>query len=417
MLLIQLYLRALGGIFLGLALTTSLLSAGAAVLAGSAESSAGPSAAQEPVLHRYEFSEVHMGTRFRLVLYAADETTARLAARAAFARVAQLDRILSDYRADSELMRLCQKAGGPPVPVSEDLFLVLYRAQQISQLTQGALDVTVGPLVRLWRRARRTRRLPDPQEEEQARKRVGYRYLRLDPEHRTVQLLLMGMLLDVGALAKGYAVEEMLAVLRRYGITRALAAASGDIAVGDPPPASAGWKIGLAPLRDPEAEPQYYLLLQHAAVSTAGDAYQHVEINGVRYSHILDPRTGKPLTGRRSVSVVAPDGTTADGLDTALCVLGPQASLALIERLDAAACLFVQEGPRGVETYVSRRFGRYLHPDSPPPPGIVRPQKQKADLWRSHPPLPGHVPGLCQIDSKSARTGSRAECSCLFYSP
>jgi thiamine biosynthesis lipoprotein len=312
-----------------------------------------------PRLTRYTFTEVHMGTRFRIVLYARDDATAKLAARAAFARAAELDAIMSDYKADSELMRLCKQAGGPPVPVSADLFAILYRSQDVARRSKGAFDVTVGPLVRLWRRARKTRRLPDPKDLEEALKRVGYDKMRLDAERRTVQLLVAGMLLDLGGIGKGYAVEEMLAVLRRYGITRALVQASGDIAVGDAPPDAKGWKIGLAPLRDPDAEPDHYLLLEHAAVSTAGDARQHVEIDGKRYSHIIDPRTGQAVVGRSSVSVIAPDGTTTDGLDTALSVMGPEAGLALVEATDAAACIFVREGKGGLETYKSKRLPRY----------------------------------------------------------
>jgi thiamine biosynthesis lipoprotein len=314
-----------------------------------------------PELRRYTFTEVHMGTRFRIVLYAADEATAKLAAKAAFARAAQLDEIMSDYKPASELMRLCKQAGGPPVPVSDDLFAILYRSQEISRRTKGAFDVTVGPLVRLWRRARRTRQLPDPKEIEKALKLVGYEKMRLDPQRQTVQLLVAGMLLDLGGIAKGYAIEEMLAILRRYGITRALVQASGDIAVADPPPGKAGWKIGLAPLLKPTAEPEHYLLLHHAAISTAGDAEQHVEIGGKRYSHIIDPRTGMPVLGRSSVSVIAPDGTTTDGLDTGLDVLGPKAALEIIEQTDAAACIFVREGKNGVETFVSKRFAQYEH--------------------------------------------------------
>jgi thiamine biosynthesis lipoprotein len=322
--------------------------------------------AAEPRLTRCSFTEVHMGTRFRIVLYAPDEAAARLAARAAFRRAAELDNIMSDYKPDSELMRLCGQAGGPPVRVSEDLFAILYRSQDVARRSHGAFDVTVGPLVRLWRRARRTRRLPDRKEIEKALKLVGYDKLRLDPVRRTVQLLLAGMLLDLGGIAKGYAVEEMLAVLRRYGITRALVAASGDIAAADAPPGAAGWKVGIAPLRDPDAVPDHYLLLRHAAVSTAGDARQHVEIGGKRYSHIIDPRTGMPVIGRSSVSVIAPDGTTTDGLDTALSVMGPKAGLVLVEATDAAACIFMREGKSAVETFTSRRFRRYEYRrDSP----------------------------------------------------
>ena len=123
-----------------------------------------------------------MGTAFRVILYAPDEAAARRAARAAFERVAALDGIMSDYRPASELMRLCQKAGGEPVPVGEELFFVLSRAQEVSRLSGGAFDVTVGPVVKLWRRARRTQRLPDPAQLAEALQRVGYDKVRLDPK-------------------------------------------------------------------------------------------------------------------------------------------------------------------------------------------------------------------------------------------
>jgi FAD:protein FMN transferase len=312
----------------------------------------------EPALRRFTFTERHMGTLFEIVLYAPSEAVAKDAARAAFARIAELDGIMSDYRPASELMQLCKKAGGPPVPVSADLFDILARSQEIARLSGGAFDVTVGPVVRLWRRARRTRRLPDPEELARARARVGYDKIRLDTIRRTVQLTLEGMLLDLGAIAKGYAAEAALEVLRRYGITRALVAASGDIAAGDPPPGARGWKVGIAPL-EPGAQPSRFVLLNHAAVSTAGDTEQFVEINGKRYSHIVDPHTGMGLTRRSSATVVARDGTTSDGLDTAVSVLGARKGLALVDGIDGAALFYVERTERGLETVVSKRFKEY----------------------------------------------------------
>jgi thiamine biosynthesis lipoprotein len=300
-----------------------------------------------------------MGTRFTITLYAADEEAARRAAAAAFARAAELDRIMSDYKQTSELMQLCKKAGGPPVPVSEDLFKVLTKAQEVAKLTGGALDVTVGPLVRLWRRARRTRELPDPAELKRALALVGYDKIRLDPKGRTVQLLVMGMLLDLGAIAKGYAAQALLELLQRQGFSRALVAAGGDIAAGDPPPGAKGWKVGVAPLEDPNAPPKRFVLLKNAAVSTAGDAEQWVVIGGKRYSHIVDPKTGMGLTTRISVTVVARDGTTSDAWDTALCVVGPERGLKLIEAIDGAAALFVIGTEKGQVTHASKRWAQY----------------------------------------------------------
>jgi thiamine biosynthesis lipoprotein len=307
---------------------------------------------------RFEFSERHMGTVFRIVLYAADEADARKAAKQAFARTAELDGIMSDYKPASELMRLCKKAGGEPVPVSEDLFKILQRAEDIWRRSDGAFDVTVAPVVRLWRRARRTGEMPDPEELRRALAKVGFRNVRLNRMNRTVQLLLMGMLLDLGGIAKGYAAEEMLALLRRLGIMRALVAAGGDIVVGDPPPGAKGWKIGVAPLEDPNAKPSRYLLLKNAGVSTSGSSEQYVVIGGKRYSHIVDPKTGIGVTTQSSVTVVKPGGT-ADGLASPVCVLGPERGLKMIESIEGAAALIVVADGKGQKTYVSKRFPQY----------------------------------------------------------
>src|ERR1051325_291994 len=301
-----------------------------------------------------------MGTTFRIVLYAKDEATAKAAAKAAFARVAELNSIMSDYQPTSELMKLCVKAGGEPVEVSADLFAVLQKADEFSKLTDGALDVSVGPIVRLWRKARRTRELPKAEEIKKALELVDYRKIKLDSQRRTVQLMIVGMLLDLGSIAKGYAADAVLAILRQHGITRALVAAGGDIAVGDAPPDAAGWKGGIAPLKNPDAPPEHYLLVTNAGVSTAGDAEQFVEIAGKRYSHIVDPKTGLGLVGRRSVTVVAPNATTSDGLDTGLCVLGVERGLKIVEARNDVAAIFVFETGKGVETTMSKRFAKYL---------------------------------------------------------
>jgi FAD:protein FMN transferase len=317
---------------------------------------AATSPARAEPLTRYTYTEPHMGTRFKLVLYAADEATANRAAKAAFARVAALDATMSDYKPASELMRLCQKAGGDPVPVSDDLFRVLKKAQEVARLSDGAFDVTVGPVVRLWRQARKKRELPDPDTLRRALALVGYQKMKLDEQARTVQLLQPGMLLDLGGIAKGYTADAVLAVLRQHGITRALIAAGGDIAVGAPPPDAEGWTIGIAPLEDPDSKPKRFLLLHDAAVSTSGDAEQYVEIGGKRYSHIVNPRTGLGLIGRMSVTVVARHGIDADSLTKVVAVLGPERGLPLIEATEGAAAFAVRQTEKGLETVTSKSF-------------------------------------------------------------
>jgi thiamine biosynthesis lipoprotein len=323
-------------------------------------------AADEPALQRLNYTEPHMGTLFHLTLYAPNQAEGDAAAKAAFARVAELDGIMSDYRATSELMQLCQKAGGDPVRVSEELFFVLARAQQVSGRSEGAFDVTVGPVVKLWRRARRTQQLPDHKDLAEALALVGWDKVKLDEKARTVQLTKAGMQLDLGGIAKGYTGDEVLAVLRRHKITRALVAAGGDIVAGDAPPDAKGWSIGIAPLEDPNNKPTRYLILHNAAVSTSGDAEQYVEIDGKRYSHIVDPRTGIGLVGRMSVSVVAPHGIIADSLTKVAAVLGPEKGLPIIEEEEGTAALMIRRTDKGEETIASKRFAQVPQKEAAP---------------------------------------------------
>ena len=220
-------------------------------------------------------------------------------------------------------------------------------------------DVSISPVVRLWRKARKTGKLPDPQELKKALALVDFRKIKLDPNGRRVQLLLIGMLLDLGGIAKGYTADAALAVLRKHGIRSALVAAGGDVAVSDPPPGAKGWKITVAGLKGANDPLARQILLSNMAVSTAGDLYQNVEIDGKRYSHIIDPKTGIGLVGRRSVTIIAPEGSLADGLDTAICVMGAERGLKLIEALDNVAGIMFFETANGVEVRVSKRFARY----------------------------------------------------------
>jgi thiamine biosynthesis lipoprotein len=333
------------------------LGAGAALAAG-AKAEDGNSATGDVALDKFQSSEIHMGVDFTIVLYAPDQKAANRAFRAAFDRIEQLNKVMSDYDPESELSRLSDASPTPaPVPLSDDLFHVLWRANSWSEKTGGAFDVTVGPVVRLWRRARRRRQLPSKQRLEEARKAVGYRNLRLNPDKQTAAMLKADMRLDLGGIAKGYAVDEALRTLRGLGIRRALVNGSGDIGAGDPPPGKPGWTVGVAPLK-PGGKPSLLLSIADQAVATSGDAFQYVEIDGRRYSHIVDPHTGLGLSDHSSVTIVAPKCTTADALASSVSVLGPRKGLALVERTKDAAALIVRKPGKKVETYRSERFDR-----------------------------------------------------------
>lgn len=313
---------------------------------------------------RFEFHEPHMGTDTRIVVYADDERTASLAARAAFDRVEALNAALSDYTPTSELMKLSARAGQGPVAVSDDLFRVLAASQDIALRSDGAFDVTCGPLTRLWRRARHVSEVPATARVDEARALTGFRALHLDTTARTATLTRPGMSLDVGGIAKGYAAEEALQVLASHGLHRALVAVGGDIAVADPPPDREGWLIDVATLDPAEASPGP-ILLRNAAVSTAGDAEQWFTAGGVRYSHILDPRTGWPMTIRSTTTVIARHGLDADGLDTTAAVLGIERGLALVEATPGAAVFMMRVEPDGqTAVRTSSRWPPRGHPHS-----------------------------------------------------
>jgi thiamine biosynthesis lipoprotein len=319
---------------------------------------------REPAFGRYEYQRPEMGVPFRIVLYAADQNTANAAAEAAFQRIAQLNAIMSDYEEDSELSRLSRSSGiGRPVRVSDDLWFVLKRAQELAERSGGAFDVTVGPFVNLWRRARRQHQLPEPSRLAQARAAVGYWHMRLDPKQQSIRLLVPNMRLDLGGIAKGYAVDQALEVLRHHGAPSALVEGGGDLGVSHPPPGKKAWRIELSSLDVSNAPPVQYVLLKNAALSTSGDLYQHLEIDGRRYSHIVDPRTGIGLTDHSIVNVIAPRSITADSLTKVVSVLGPAKGLALIEKTPKVAARVIRAPGDRLEIAESSRFADFYEQD------------------------------------------------------
>src|SRR5688572_4691893 len=216
-------------------------------------------------------------------------------------------------------MRLCARAGQGPVKVSDELFTMLSHAQEVARRSGGAFDVTVGPYVQLWRAARKTKQLPAPDALAEARRVVGWERVKLDAANRTVELTTPGMRLDLGGVAKGYAGDEAIRVLREHGIRSALFEAGGDIVVGDAPPGQDGWSVQII---GTETSPTRTVELANRGISTSGDTEQFLEINGTRYSHVVDPRTGLGLTQRYAATVIGRDGITSDALSTAACVLG-----------------------------------------------------------------------------------------------
>jgi thiamine biosynthesis lipoprotein len=287
-----------------------------------------------------------MGTMFKIILYAPDQAVAEEAADSAFARIDELNTILSDYIETSELNRLAKTSGtDTSVAVSDELFYVISEAQAVSQKTGGAFDITIGPYVQLWREMNRQSeygdiQLPDPSTLEKASQSVGFQHIKIDTIEKRIALTQPGTELDLGGIAKGYTTDEALKVLQSFGIQSALVDAGGDITLGEPPPGKSGWQVSV-PYHASEEKMDYLsFTLFNRAIATSGDLFQFVEIDGERYSHIINPHTGLGLTNQSMVTVIAPDGITADSYASALSVLGPERGMELLESIPGIMARF-----------------------------------------------------------------------------
>jgi FAD:protein FMN transferase len=312
---------------------------------------------------RYEFTSIHMGTQFQIVLYAEEEETAREAARASFERVEELNSIMSDYEEDSELNRLSRTSGsGEAMPVSEPLFRILDKSLHISEITGGMFDITVGPFTRLWRGLNRMQdpEMPDQTELNRLAERVGYEYIGLDEYARSVKLHRPDMQLDLGGIAKGYAADEVLNVLGEYGIHSALVNAGGDITIGAAPPGRDAWEVAVPLQREAGASEHFGLKLSGTSVSTSGNLYQYLEIDGTKYSHIIDPRTGLGVTQQVQATVIAPDGASADAWASALNIMDPADGIRLINQQEGLEAYIERIDEGEISTWISEGFSNYV---------------------------------------------------------
>lgn len=307
-------------------------------------------------LQRHEFARVCMGVEARVVLYAPDRSRAEAAAGVAFAELARLDAMMSDYRESSELSEVARRAGLDWVGVSPEMIEVLETAIEVSSASGGAFDVTAAPLTRAWREARRTGRIPDGLAS--LRERTDWNAIEIDGGR--VRLARKGMALDLGGIAKGYAAERAVQILRLAGYTRAMVALAGDVAVGDAPPGEAGWRIEVRPSKD--GDPIGVLSLVRVSVSTSGDSEQFIEIDGHRYSHIVDPRTGLGSERQVAATVVAPSGAVADALATAACLLSVEQASGMLRAFPGAGAVVVDE--RGMNVLGVRGVLRWHEPPS-----------------------------------------------------
>jgi thiamine biosynthesis lipoprotein len=268
---------------------------------------------------RYTFERGLMGSPFKIILYAPNDSLANLAAETAFKRIEDLNALLSDYRDDSEINRVSAQSGSKNwLPVSKDLFDILYVSDDVSRKTDGAFDATLGPIVQEWRRATRKGYLPDKDMISVALSKTGYKNIKFDTTANRIKLLKKGMRLDIGGLGKGFAADEAIKVLKQFGITSAMIDAGGKLALMDAPPGEKGWKIVISTGKDSIQTITY----ANVGIATSGPTYRYLEYDGKKYSHIVNPKTGIGLLFHLRTTVISPNATEADALATAFSVSG-----------------------------------------------------------------------------------------------
>lgn len=306
-----------------------------------------------------------MGTFARVVAVAADSNTAKGCIEAAFAEIEKVDKLMSYHKSDSEISELNRDGFRRAVKVSKSTYEVLQRSIEFSKLSGGAFDVTVGPLVDLWHSAQDTNSLPTDAELQQARSRVGYDKLILDANEMNVRFAIEGMRVDLGGIAKGYAIDKAVEAMQRGGAVGGMVDIGGEVRCFSLPPADQKkWRIGLqAPDKAKDGfnagVPLLVLNLTDAAVATSGHYRRFVTIGGKRYSHIIDPESGHSSESLASVTIISKSAINADALATAVSVMGVEKGLALIKTMPETEAILITSAPKykiiktsGAEKYI-----------------------------------------------------------------
>lgn len=310
-------------------------------------------------------SRLVMGTIAHIIAVAPNQRTANKSIEAAFEQLRNIETLMSYHKDDSELANVNRNAFKAPVKVSSQTFEVLQKSIEFSSLSDGAFDITVGPLVDLWRQAGETNSVPTDAKLAEARAKVGYEKLILDANEKTVQFALEGMNLDLGGIAKGYGIDKAVEAMQSCGATGGMVDVGGNIRCFGRPKEKPHWLIGLQNPNEIEnrnlsavrvaeskiensidaGKPLLILKLNDASVATSGHYQRFALIQGKKYSHIIDPGSGSGSNKLASVTIIAKDATTADALSTAVIVLGDEKGLALIKKLPETEAILITSPP------------------------------------------------------------------------
>jgi len=300
-----------------------------------------------------------LGTSMKVLVHTESREKAKESIEAVIRRVQEIERKMSRFNPESELFRLNRTAAKEPFRVSEELFSVIKRSLEFCRLSGGALDITVVPLLNLYKESEKSGTPPTKERITETLKKVGWRKVELDEKEKTVRFGVAGMALDLGATAKGYAVDVALRTLKEHGIEHALVEIGGEVGVYGGQADGSDWTVGIV---DPRRSRKYLRIvtMKDGAVATSGNYERYYKVAGKKFSHIIDPRSGEAANAAVSVSLIAKDSFTADALATALSVLGPEDGLALIERLEGVDALILWKDEDGERIVESDGFSEHI---------------------------------------------------------
>lgn len=299
-----------------------------------------------------------MGTHIKLIFYTDQQLKADAIANMAFRRIDELNLKLSDYEHSSELNRLC-KLTKTDFIASDDLYGILKSSVKISELTNGAFDISAGPLIKLWRKTRKTKTLPSKSQLKKAKRKVGFEHISFR-DSNIVKLNKPRMLLDLGGIGKGYTADQVIKLFYANGVNSALVDMGGDICVSDPPPLKKNWTLAFSHNNKDGKEIVKKIRLKNSAVATSGDLYQYVEIEGKRYSHIINPLTGIALRNSIQVTTIAKTATEADAFASAMSVLGIEHTRTLLPKLENLHAYIIESNSENHKSWSSSKFKSYL---------------------------------------------------------
>lgn len=287
-----------------------------------------------------------MGNQFGISVVSDDEQWAEERIDMAIEEIRRIEKVLTTFKDDSETNLINRNAGIQPVPVSEEVFQLIERSIRISKLTQGAFDITYGSIDKsLWNFDKNMKSLPDPNVAKQMVRLINYRNIILNHEQHTVFLKEQGMRIGFGGIGKGYAAEKAKDVMKSAGVVSGVVNASGDLTAWGYQPDGKPWTIGIIH-PDVKDLPFSYMNITNKAVATSGNYEKYVIINGKKYSHTIHPKTGLPVSGIKSVTIISPNAELCDALATPVTIMGVKAGLFLIDQLTGVECVIIDDNNR-----------------------------------------------------------------------